>query len=331
MRIAVVIPALNEAETIQSVIQKVPPRIAGSKDIHIIVVNDGSSDQTDALARQAGAIVVSHQHNQGVSKAIKTGIDTALSLRAEIMVNIDADGQFDPADIEKLIHHLQQEKADLVVGDRFTDPQTGKIRRPPHMPQSRYWGNRLVATFVNQLCRIHLTDVSSGFRAYTYQALLSLNLTDRIDYTQEMVLDLVSKKMIVSSVSVPVKYFPQRESRVAHSLLIYSYETLKLIVRSFRDYKPLVFFVTVSLPFFLLSIFLGSILLGQFFGYGLPTNHVVIRFWGVYCFTIAFFLWVIGFFADMIVRLRQNQEHLLYLHKRDYYGYRNHPSIVVNQ
>src|SRR3989338_1447979 len=127
MRIAVVIPALNEAETIQSVMQKVPSRIAGSEDIHIIVVDDGSSDQTAALARQAGAIVVSHRHNQGVNKAIKTGIDTSLSLRAEIMVNVDADGQFDPADIEKLIHHLQQKRADLVVGDRFTDPQTGKI------------------------------------------------------------------------------------------------------------------------------------------------------------------------------------------------------------
>ncbi len=132
MKLVILIPAFNEEDSIQQVINSVPKTIEGISEVLVLVVDDGSSDQTSSLAEQAGAIVVSHPQNRGVGAAFNTGLIKALELGADVMVNIDADGQFSATDIPVLIEPIIASKADFVSGDRFTD-KNGHLVRPEYM------------------------------------------------------------------------------------------------------------------------------------------------------------------------------------------------------
>ena len=313
-RLVVFIPAFNEEKTIARVIKKIPKEILGL-EVVVLVVNDGSSDQTAKVAKQAGAVVVNHPTNLGVGKAFQTGLEEALKLKADVLVNIDADGQFDPDEIPKLIKPIINHQADFVSADRFTDPKTGKKRRPPDMPQAKYWGNLLMAKLISFLAGQEFADVSCGFRAYNKKAMLSLNLMGKFTYTQESFLDLATKGLQIKLVPTKVKYFADRKSRVAGNLLHYGYKTFKIIIRAFRDYKPLLFFVYLSVIPFVLSILTGIFLAYHYFIAGQFTPYKSVGFAFIYFSTLTLALVLTGFLADMFVRLRLNQEKILYLIK----------------
>src|SRR3990167_7134516 len=161
-RLAIILPALNEAKTISVVIRGIPQAISGITDIDIFVINDGSTDDTASIARASGAHVVSHDSNKGVGAAFHTGLRSALASGADITVNIDADGQFNPTDITHLIKPIQLGKADFVTASRFADPAL-----TPQMPAIKLLGNRLMTSMINFITKKKFTDVSCGFRAYS--------------------------------------------------------------------------------------------------------------------------------------------------------------------
>ena len=234
---------------------------------------------------------------------------------ADIMVNIDADGQFSPKDIPLIIYPILNHQADFVSGDRFSD-EYGHLRKPKYMSQIKYWGNLQMASLISVLSDIKFYDVSCGFRAYSKEAMIHLNLTGKFTYTQESFLDLSYKGVEIKSIPVEVKYFPERESRVASSIIKYMLQTIKIILRVYRDYKPAQFFGILGLfPFTggsicSLFVFIHFIKTHAFFPYK------AVGFIGIYLVSLGILFWIVGLLADMFVRMRLNQEQILYYEKK---------------
>ena len=322
MKLVILIPALNEAASIAGVVESMPRQIEGVDQIEVLVVDDGSKDDTAQLARNAGATVISHPFNQGVGKAFNTGLAAALEMGADIMVNIDADGQFSPADIPLLIAPIVEGKADFVSGDRFRSAD-GKLVRPEYMSKIKFWGNQRMADLVGFVTGKRYDDVSCGFRAYSKEALMRLNLTGKFTYTQESFLDLANKGMGIKTIPVDVTYFPDRKSRVAGSILNYMFQTAKIIFRAYRDYNPLKFFGLLGLIPFVISVLSGVFVLIHYFTTGAFSPYIFVAFASVYLFTFGILLWIVGILADMFVRIRLNQEQLLYAEKKRRYDSKN--------
>lgn len=307
MKLLVVIPALNEEKNIGKVIKAVPKKIRGFFKIKTLVVDDGSTDKTAKVARLCGAEVINQPFNIGVGAAFDRGLQYAIEKNFDVMVNIDGDGQFNPQDIKKLVRPIQNKQADFVTASRFID----KGFRP-EIPQIKLWGNKTIAYLINKLTGRKFSDVSCGFRVYSREAMLSLNLTGEFTYAHEVFLDLVFKKLRILEVPVKVKYFNSRRSRVFHSPLSYGLKALKIILQTYRDYKPLKFFLGVGGFLFLIAIFFGSILLGTFLTRGTFSPNIWSGFIGAVFLFIAIIFFIIGVLADMNTRTRLNQEKILY-------------------
>jgi len=318
MKLCILIPALNEEKTITSVINRIPTHIDGIRDIYILVVDDGSTDKTVHLAMECGVEVISHRYNKGVGGAFSTGLNKALEVGADIMVNIDADGQFSPDEIPTLIAPILAKQADFVVGDRFSHKQEN-LQKPEEMSRIKYWGNQQMARLISVLTGQQFNDVSCGFRAYSKEAMLRLNLTGKFTYTQETFIDLANKGIPIATVPVSVKYFPERRSRVAHNLWVYFYRTVNIILRAYRDYRPLKFFTTLGLFPFILGSISGIFTLVHFLRTGNFTPYKAVGLIGLYLVSVAFVLWIIGILADMFVRVRLYQEQILYMEKKRQY------------
>lgn len=315
-KIIIIIPAYNEAESISGILDRIPKEILGYK-VQTLVVNDGSTDKTKAIAENSGAMVVSHLVNQGVGKAFQTGIEHALELCADVVVNIDGDGQFSPEEIEALVTPIIKGETEFVVADRFVG-DNNKIVRPKNMPKVKFVGNLLMARLISFLVGQKFNDVSCGFRAYSRKVLLMLNLTGKFTYTQESFLDLLSKGIQVKTIPVTVKYFKERKSRVANNIFDYFIRTSKIIIITFRDYKPLKFFFYLSLLPFVLSLVSGLFLLVYYLSTGSFTPYKVVGFLFIYFSAFTFALWILGFIADMFTRIRLNQEKILFYEKLNF-------------
>jgi len=318
MKLVVILPALNEEENIVDVLNRIPKKMDNVDVIEKIVIDDGSTDRTKELSEKAGAIVVSHPQNMGLGVAFKTALREVLERKADIMVQIDADGQFKPEDIPKIIEPVLTGEAHMVSASRFADPNL----IPEDIPPVKKWGNFQVSRLVSFLAGQKFMDVSCGFRAYGREALLKLNPIADFTYTQEVFLELVYKGLIIKEVPVEVKGKREiGESRVARSIPKYAYQISRIMMTTFRDYKPFAFFGILSLILFSLGIVLDIIPLvhklnvGRFYPYrifglaGLSLNFIGI---------LVFFM---AFLADINNRQRMLIEETLYFEKkRQYYN-----------
>lgn len=170
-RLLVAIPCLNEAATISQVVRDVPRTIPGVMQVDIIVVDDGSTDLTSSEAKEAGALVLRHSRNLGVGKAFQTAVNYAVENKYDLMVNIDGDRQFNPQDIPKLVMPVISAQADMVTASRFIN-----VELTPEMSKVKLVGNHMMSYLISQLVRQNFHDVSCGFRCYSREALLQLNL-----------------------------------------------------------------------------------------------------------------------------------------------------------
>ena len=299
--IALIIPAYNEERTIAEVISAIPDFVD-----KIVVVNDYSTDRTAQKAAEAGAKVITHYVNQGVGAAFHSGIEYVLGEGFDIIVNIDADGQFPPTDIPRLVDPIVDKEADFVTASRFVDPSY-----VPDMPWINRWGNKQMSRLISALSHKKFYDVSCGFRAYSCDTLMKLNLVGRFTYTQETFLDLVFKDTRIKEVPVHVKYFKDRKSHVSGSIPRYMYRTLKIIFRTYRDYMPLRFFWGIGLFLFLFSLLFGSILLVHYIRTGMFSGQIWSGFVGGFFFINAMAFFILGLLADMFDRIRTNQEKII--------------------
>src|SRR5215203_3724038 len=178
-RLLVMMPALDEEATLADVLARIPRIIPGVDAVDVLVIDDGSTDRTVSIATGLGASVKSHGQNLGVGAALQTGLEEAIRRGVDIAVNIDADGQFAPEDIARLVVPVLEGTADMVTASRFKDPAL-----VPVMPWTKRVGNAGMARIVSFLVGRRFHDVSCGFRAYSREALLHLVLLGRFTYTQ---------------------------------------------------------------------------------------------------------------------------------------------------
>ncbi len=324
MKLVVTIPALNEEKTIAQVIRGIPLDIPGIDEVEVIVVNDGSKDRTPEEAISAGAMVITLKGGGGLGTVFRAGLERAMRREADIIVNIDGDGQFNSGDIPKLIQPIIDDSADFVTCSRFADPALW-----PEMPVVKFYGNKIVTQLINWVCGgEEFTDVSCGFRAFSREAAYRLTLFGTYTYTQECFIDLFSKGMRI--VEVPLKVRGVREhgkSRVASSILKYATNSLPIILRAMRDIQPLKFFGGIAAVLAFIGFVMGAFLCGWYITQQRTSPFTSLVYISGALIIVAFLMGALALLADMLGRHRRISEELLYLARRRIYADRRQPRV----
>ena len=297
MKLIIQIPCFNEAGSLAAAVAELPRKIQAIDQIEVLIVDDGSTDGTAALARTVGVDhVVRHKHNQGLARAFRTGLDACLQRGADIIVNTDADNQYAAADIPKLIAPILTGQADMVIGDR-------QPARLAHFSPVKKLLQRLGSGVVRKLAGINVPDTVSGFRAFSREAAIRLNIVSNFSYTIETVIQAGKRNLKV--VSVPVRTNPTaRPSRLFRSIPEFIQNSLMTMVRMYAMYKPLrVFFYLGSLSF-LIGI-LPILRFLYFYLQGDGGGHLQSLILGGMFVLIGIIAWLIGLLADLISFNRQ--------------------------
>jgi len=309
-KIVVVMPAYNEEASIGEVLSGIPSYVD-----EVVVVDDGSRDRTAAIAIGAGATVISHRKNKGLGMALQSGIGKALESGADIMVNIDADGQFDPRDMTQLIAPIAEGRFDFVTASRFKDKTL-----QPDIPRIKLWGNRFVSRLVSWIIGQRFSDVSCGYRAYSRDILLKLNLFGYFTYTQETFIDLAFKNAVIGEIPLKIRGTRQHgKSKMASNLFRYGYNSFKIMFRAFRDYRPLRLFLLASVCVLSLGVASGAFLLVHYLSTGYFSPHKWAGFVSGFFLILSLLFFIVGIILDMFVRMRKNQEEMLYLLRKSHY------------
>lgn len=247
MKIFVQIPCLNEEETLPLVLRSIPKTIAGATSVEVLVIDDGSTDETVAVAKQHGVKhIVHHTGNMGLARSFRDGVDYALSHGADIVVNTDGDNQYPQADIGRLVQPILDGQADIVIGDR----QTNTIA---HFSGFKKVMQNLGSWVVNQAAGTDLPDAPSGFRAYSRGSLMKLNIVTQFSYTMETIIQAGNKRLRI--VSIPIATNPKtRESRLFKNIWHHMGRSAQAIMRSFVMFRPHVIFVTLGSLFLIAGL-----------------------------------------------------------------------------
>ncbi len=300
IRLVVMIPAYNEESTIQRVIESIPRSIRGIDVVIPIVIDDGSRDRTAIKAAEAGAVVISNSTNQGLAYSFRKGIETALRLGADIIVNTDADNQYDQSQIPLLIEPILHKRADMVLGSRFL----GHIEQ---MSVGKYWGNRLATFAVNMVSGLHVSDGQTGFRAFTREAALRLNVLSNFTYTQETILEAADKNLAIEE--VPITFRKRADSnRLFGSVWHYAHRASLTLIMGLLRYHPMGTFFTTGGVVVLIGLLTGSRVIIQFLTTGAVEPYFPSAIFTVLCVLLGFQLALVGLIGAMMKQQRQLTE-----------------------
>ena len=307
MKLVVQIPCLNEEQTLGDVLSTIPKKIPGFDSIEIVVIDDGSTDNTIEVAKKHGvSTIIRHRSTRGLAEAFRSGVDYALTHGADVLVNTDGDNQYPQSSIPDLVAPIAEGRADIVIGDRQTD----KIA---HFSWGKKLLQRLGSRVVNQAAGTRIPDAASGFRAYSRTALLKLNLVTKFSYTMETIIQAGYKRLAIESVKITTN--PKtRDSRLFKSTPEHVMKSAAAITRSFLMYRPYAFFGT-------LGAVLGIIGLIPFIRYitisllGIPGELIQSLLLGVSLLTASLLAFALGVIADLIRINRQLIEDGLTLQK----------------
>lgn len=311
VRLVVQIPCLNEAETLPLTLADLPRQIDGVDRITVLVVDDGSTDGTAQVARDLGVEhVVRHPYPRGLAAAFHSGLDAALKLGADVIVNTDGDNQYPQAEIPRLIGPILRDEADLVIGDR----QTATLAEfSPLKRILQGWGSWVVRLASNT----QVPDATSGFRAFSREAALRLNIFTQYTYTLETIIQAGKKGLRVAH--IPITTNPRlRQSRLIRNEWDYVKRSTATIVRIYALYEPLRTFGLISLPF----VLVGAGLIGRFLYFYLTgqvegvARYVQSVFIGGTALVIGFLIFLFGVLADLVAANRALLEETLYRLKR---------------
>jgi len=308
LKLIVQIPCYNEAGTLPSVLRGIPRSIPGVDEVEVLVIDDGSTDNTAAVARLWGADhVVRHTRNRGLASAFQTGINCCLSLGADLIVNTDGDQQYRGDDIPRLIRPIIEGKADVVVGDR----QTATIA---HFSRGKRLLQALGSWLVRRLSRTTVPDAPSGFRAYSREAALRIQVRSHYSYTLETLIQAGAQRLAVAHVPVQTNP-PTRPSRLMSSLGSYLQRSAATLVRTYAMYQPLKVFVTIGLLLCALGAAGGLRFLAYYFT-GAGSGHIQSLILSAVLLIIGFQVMLIGLVADLIAANRTLIEETLYRVKK---------------
>ncbi len=250
MKLIIQIPCYNEAKALPIALENLPRQLEGFDVVQWLVIDDGSSDNTAQAAKEHGADhVVSHTKNQGLARAFMTGLNACLKLGADIIVNTDADNQYNAADIPALVQPVLNGSADIVVGAR----PIGEIS---HFSRLKKTLQRLGSWVVRQVSSTDIPDAPSGFRAFSKEAAMQLNVFNEYTYTLETIIQAGQKNMAITSVPVRVNK-DLRPSRLFKSIPVYIQRSIMTIFRIFVIYKPFRFFFSIGLTLISIGTLIG--------------------------------------------------------------------------
>ena len=297
MKLIVQIPCLDEEATLPATIADIPRRIEGIDEIELLVIDDGSTDRTVEVAREQGVEhVVRLTNNKGLAAAFQAGLDACLKLGADVVVNTDADNQYDGADIPKLVAPILAGDADIVVGNR-------QINRIDHFSGSKKALQRLGSWVVRRLSGTEIADTTSGFRAYNREAALGLLVVDNFTYTLESLIQ--AGKMLVAVDQVPIETNPQtRESRLFDSTGGYVRRNGLSILRIYARYEPLKVFAGAGLLVALLALAAWLPFLLDWILNGDSNGHIQSLILGAVLFIAAIQLLALGVIGDILAGQR---------------------------
>jgi glycosyltransferase involved in cell wall biosynthesis len=309
MKLVITIPSYNEEYSLTSVITEIPRTIPGIDQVLILVIDDGSTDNTVDKAIKAGADkILSHNHNMGLAKTFRDGLDAALEMGADIIVNTDADFQYDGTEIPNLIAPILEGKADIVLGDR-------QIDKIDHMPRGNLWGNKLATRVIRWTTGLPVRDAQTGFRAFSREAALRMNLTGDYTYTQETIIQAANKNLKIAQ--IPVE-FRRREgkSRLISSIFRYARLAGVTIFRSFGAYHPFVIFSGIGFICILFGLVIGSRVIIHFLTTGFVTPYLPSALLTTVLIIVGSLAILFGLLADMIRTQRMLSEEILYRLKK---------------
>jgi glycosyltransferase involved in cell wall biosynthesis len=303
-KLIIQIPCLNEAETLPQTLRDLPSSIPGIDSIEILVIDDGSRDDTVAVARAHGVHhVVRFRRNKGLAAAFRAGIDACVKLGADYIVNTDADNQYVGADIQRLLQPLLDGRADIVVGDR-------NIQALQHLTPRRKRLQAMGSWVVRQVSGTQVPDTTSGFRAYTREAALQMTIISEFSYTLESIIQAGKKRMAIAH--VPIGTNPRlRESRLFDNAWTYIKASAATIVRIYAMYEPLKVFSYIGGLVFAAGVAISLRFL-YYYVTGTGLGHLQSLILSAVLMIVGFQVLLIGLVSDVISGNRKLLEDLLY-------------------
>lgn len=311
MKVIVQIPVYNEEETLGQVLDAIPRQISGVERVETLVIDDGSTDRSVEVARTHGVDhIVRHVGNKGLATAFRTGLDACLRLGADIIVNIDGDNQYPAEAIPELVRPILEGRADIVIGDR-------RPQKVAHFSRTKRL-LQVVGTWVVRIASgVEVRDAPSGFRAYSKEAALRLNVLSHFSYTVETVIQAGKKDLLIAH--VPVEARPvARKSRLMRGMWDFVKRQGATILRTYVLYEPLRTFTYIALPFFVL----GGVLLGRFLVFyiqdpgGAQGRYIQSVIIGGVALLLGFLIFLFGILADLVAGTRRLTEEALYRIRR---------------
>jgi glycosyltransferase involved in cell wall biosynthesis len=311
MKLIVQIPALNEAETIAEVVSNIPRQIPGIDVVEVLLIDDGSTDDTVAIARAAGVNhVISHTARRGLAYAYQTGIDNCLRLGADIIVNTDADHQYPGSEIPRLVAPILVKQADMVVGDR-------QVQQLEHFSPLKKFLQYVGSGVVRWASGTDVPDTVSGFRALSREAALRTFVTSDFSYTIEVLIQAGKRKLAIHHVPIKTNLVT-RESRLFTGNWNFIKRQAATIARTYATYEPLKSFSYLAIPFLLAGIvLLGRALyvyVARSFGLVATNDQALVA--GSTLLIIGFIIFLFGVIADRIGGVRRVEEEILYRLRR---------------
>ncbi|MFB6274746.1 MAG: glycosyltransferase family 2 protein [Halothece sp.] len=310
-KLIIQIPCYNEEATLGATLADLPREVPGVDQVEWLIIDDGSRDRTVEVAKASGVDhIIRHPKNQGLAKAFMSGLRASLAADADMIVNTDADNQYCAADIPYLIEPILLKQADIVVGAR-------PISKIPHFSPLKKTLQQLGSYVVRLASNTNIPDAPSGFRAFSREAALQINVFDNYTYTLETIIQAGQKGIAITSVPVRINE-DLRPSRLVKSTPGYVWRSMTTILRIFMLYNPLRFFlITGSIPFSM------GFLLGVrwliFFFMGAERTRIPSLILTAILILIGFQLWMFGLVADLMAANRKLMEDLQsYLRKQNY-------------
>lgn len=305
MKLIIQIPCYNEGDTLAITLKELPRSMEGFDKVEWLVIDDGSTDTTVAVAKENGVDhVVSFTKNQGLSKAFLAGLDACLKLGADVIINTDADNQYNAQDIPLLIKPILDKKAELVIGAR-------PVSEIKHFPPIKKQLQKLGSWVVRLASKTDIPDAPSGFRAMSREAALRLNVFNDYTYTLETIIQAGQKGMAI--ISVPIRVNEDlRRSRLVKSIPSYLKKSITTIIRIFVVYKPFRFFVSMGLFSVALGVLVGLRFLYYYIATEESSGHIQSLILSSILFGFGFQMIVVAFIADLLAVNRRLLEDVQY-------------------
>lgn len=304
MKLIIQIPCYNEAGTLAITLKELPRKVEGFDEVEWLIINDGSTDSTVEVAKTCNVDhIISLTNNQGLARGFMVGLNECLKLGADVIVNTDADNQYNAKDIHLLVRPILAGTADIVIGAR-------PISTIKHFTFTKKILQKFGSWAIGMLSKTNIPDAPSGFRAISRDAAMRLNVFNDYTYTLETIIQAGQKNMAITSVPIRVND-DLRPSRLVKSIPDYLKKSFSTIIRIFVVYKPFIFFLSIGLALFISGFILGLRFLYFYFTTG-GAGHIQSLIFVAILLGIGFQTILVAFLADLLAVNRRLLEDLQY-------------------